>query len=89
MEAALLAAGISPGFQSSKDFLFWFAKLAAAPAEESGSVRPTTGKAGRSRGSACLSEVAAPVIKCEPGAVSRRHDFALPADESLLCSSRG
>ena len=37
-----------------------FARLAAAPAEDSGWARPTTGKAGKSRGSACFNDVAAP-----------------------------
>ena len=51
---------MSPGFQYSKDLWSLFAKLAAAPAEDSGWARPTTGNAGKSRGSACFNDVAAP-----------------------------
>ena len=51
---------MSPGFQYSKDLWSLFARLAAAPAEDSGWARPTTGYAGKSRGSACFNDVAAP-----------------------------
>lgn len=51
---------MSPGFQYSKDLWSLFARLAAAPAEDSGWARPTTGNAGKSFGSACFNDVAAP-----------------------------
>lgn len=58
--AALLAEAEGSGFQCSKCFWFAFAKLAAAPAEESAFVRPAIGYEGKSRGLAYLSDVAAP-----------------------------
>lgn len=64
--AALLADEDASGFQYSNGFWLAFARLAAAPAEESLLERPAEGNDGKSFGSAYLSEVAAPVeIQCK------------------------
>ena len=58
--AALLAGADDSGFQYSNDLWLAFARLAAAPAEDSVLVTPTVGNEGRSRGLAYRREVAAP-----------------------------
>lgn len=57
----MLAEDDASGFQYSNDLRLAFARLAAAPADESLSESPLEGKDGNSLGSAYLSEVAAPV----------------------------
>jgi len=59
MKAALFAPGISPGFQCSKDFWLAWARLAAAPAEES-FTPPCDGYDGKLAGLAYFKDAAAP-----------------------------